>query len=287
MVVPMEAETQSEQKGKEVGLRLSKDAWFTSLALWHFPSHGPIGAQPFHWIFFLFKCSRAWWKSGRRWIFHARTYAPSLTESQEKSSMGYLCNNLRVQKWKSDTKWLHLRLQHLSLSLPLLNSPVYNRGQTWITWSLFGEASNHTNNKTVAGVEWYCKMAANWEQDICNIYFLLHYCTLQYACKVFTSITIKNQAKYNSPFVPPAVAPDRHIRPNAPLPLRWKRPVSEGPREWGGQRLSKTRRKGRRWKAARGKKRGHAFVGLGPADHRGAPAAKPLRQWLPVCTVSS
>lgn len=37
-MLPMEAETQSEQKGTEVGLGLFKDAWFTSLALSHFPS---------------------------------------------------------------------------------------------------------------------------------------------------------------------------------------------------------------------------------------------------------
>lgn len=80
-----EAETQSEREGRGAGLRLFKYAWFTSLALSHFPSYGPIGAQPFYLNFFSLNPPVHNGSLAAVGYFHASTYVPSLTESQEKS----------------------------------------------------------------------------------------------------------------------------------------------------------------------------------------------------------
>lgn len=84
-----EAETQSEQKRRGAGLRLFKDAWFTSLALSHFPSYGPIGAQSFYLFFFSVNPPVHNGSLAVVGYFHASTYASSLTESQEKSCRAF------------------------------------------------------------------------------------------------------------------------------------------------------------------------------------------------------
>lgn len=93
-----------------------------------------------------------------------------------------------------------------------------------------------------------------------------------------------NQILHNRPLGP--AAPDRHLRPNTPLLLSWKPPVNEGPRR-GRRESRQDKKEGKEMKGGARKKEGPRVRGPRTQRSQGAPAAKPLRQWLPVCAISS